>query len=324
MGDKMSQTSYPDYVSTLSNEHPVKTYFEESDHIKSILDELTRTDANQDFPKFFNLFNQLSEIEKRFTRKENQLFPYLEKRGWNGPSQGMWAFHDSIRDLFRGVRKKLEAKNYKDLNQDIDLIISEINRLMMVEEMRLFPNSLAILSDEDWKEMIAGEEEIGWMINKTPQSQKSVPTNSTDKKDLPFPLDARIRLDEGYMTPEQINLMLQFMPFDLTYVDENDRVVFYNRGEERVFPRSAGVIGREVRFCHPPKSVDTVLKIVEAFRNGTKDSADFWIQYRGKMLHIRYFAIRDKNKNYKGVIEVSQDITEIQKLTGEKRLLDWQ
>lgn len=320
----MSQTSYPDYVSTLSNEHPVKTYFEESDHIKSILDELTRTDANQDFPKFFNLFNQLSEIEKRFTRKENQLFPYLEKRGWNGPSQGMWAFHDSIRDLFRGVRKKLEAKNYKDLNQDIDLIISEINRLMMVEEMRLFPNSLAILSDEDWKEMIAGEEEIGWMINKTPQSQKSVPTNSTDKKDLPFPLDARIRLDEGYMTPEQINLMLQFMPFDLTYVDENDRVVFYNRGEERVFPRSAGVIGREVRFCHPPKSVDTVLKIVEAFRNGTKDSADFWIQYRGKMLHIRYFAIRDKNKNYKGVIEVSQDITEIQKLTGEKRLLDWQ
>jgi PAS domain S-box-containing protein len=130
-------------------------------------------------------------------------------------------------------------------------------------------------------------------------------------------------MSEGKMTLEQINLLFQFMPFDLTFVDENDRVAFYNRGEERVFPRSAGVIGREVRFCHPPKSVDTVLKILEEFKAGRRDVAEFWINFRGKTIHIRYFAVRDKDKKYRGVIEVSQDITQIKTLDGEKRLLDW-
>ena len=125
------------------------------------------------------------------------------------------------------------------------------------------------------------------------------------------------------MTLDQINLLFQIMPFDLTFVDENDRVAFYNRGEERVFPRSAGVIGREVRFCHPPKSVDTVLRILDEFKAGRKDLAEFWINFRGKVVHIRYFAVRDADKRYRGVIEVSQDITEIQKLSGEKRLLNW-
>ncbi len=125
------------------------------------------------------------------------------------------------------------------------------------------------------------------------------------------------------MTLEQINLMLQFIPFDLTYVDENDKVLFYNRGEDRVFPRSAGVIGREVRFCHPPKSVSMVLEILEEFRAGRKSVAEFWINFRGKVIHSRYFAVRDHEQKYKGVIEVSQDVTDIKKLEGEKRLLDW-
>ena len=111
---------------------------------------------------------------------------------------------------------------------------------------------------------------------------------------------------------------------DLTYVDENDKVIFYNRGEERVFPRSAGIIGREVKFCHPPKSVDTVLRILEEFRKGTKSESSFWINYKERLIYIRYFAVRDANKNYKGVIEMSQDITDIKKIEGEKRLLDWE
>jgi PAS domain S-box-containing protein len=131
------------------------------------------------------------------------------------------------------------------------------------------------------------------------------------------------QLEEGYLNIEQINLLLKFMPVDLTYVDENDRVLFYNRGEDRVFPRSAGIIGREVRFCHPPKSVDTVLRILEEFKKGTKSEAEFWIRFKGRVIHIRYFAVRDDKLNYKGVIEMSQDITEIQKLEGERRLLSW-
>ncbi len=130
-------------------------------------------------------------------------------------------------------------------------------------------------------------------------------------------------MNEGIMNLEQINLLLQVMPFDLTYVDENDKVIFYNRGELRVFPRSSGVIGREVRFCHPPKSVSTVLRILEEFKAGKKDTAEFWINFKQRLIHIRYFAVRDHKKNYKGVIEVSQDITDIKKIEGEKRLLEW-
>ncbi|WP_415064347.1 DUF438 domain-containing protein [Bdellovibrio sp.] len=312
---------FPDYVKELPEGHPVKTYFAENFYIQRILREIDETDANQDFQKFFNLFNQLSEVEKRYARKENQLFPYLEKRGWNGPSQGMWAFHDSNRDLLRGVRKKIETKDLAGLNEDMRLIIGEMQRLMMVEEMRLFPNALHLLTEEDWKEMSVGEREIGWMLSQEPAAycKEEAAAPAAAKAVIPD----RLRMDEGYMTPEQVNLMLKFMPVDLTYVDENDRVIFYNRGEDRVFPRSAGIIGREVRFCHPPKSVGTVLRILEEFKKGTKNEAAFWIRFKGRVIHIRYFAIRDKDMNYKGVIEMSQDITEIQKLEGEQRLLDW-
>lgn len=317
------QSYYPDYVQGLPDGHPVKTYFTENFYIQRILQEIDQTDPNQDFQKFFNLFNQLSEVEKRYARKENQLFPYLEKRGWNGPSQGMWAFHDSNRDLLRGVRKKIENRELTGLNADIRMIIGEMQRLMMVEEMRLFPNALNLLTEDDWKEMSVGEKEIGWMMKLEPaayQAEPVVPSPAATSKKTP---SDRMRLDEGYLSVEQVNLMLKFMPVDLTYVDEHDRVVFYNRGEDRVFPRSAGIIGREVRFCHPPKSVGTVLRILEEFKKGTKNEAAFWIKFKGRVIHIRYFAIRDEEKNYKGVIEMSQDITEIQKLEGEQRLLDW-
>ncbi len=140
---------------------------------------------------------------------------------------------------------------------------------------------------------------------------------------MPFSLDDKTHYDEGYLSPEQVNSIFRILPVDITYVDENDRVVFYNRGDDRVFPRSAGIIGREVKFCHPPKSVDQVLRILEEFKAGTQDTAEFWIQFKGQFVHIRYFAVRDENKVYKGVIEMSQDVTDIRKLEGDKRLLDW-
>ena len=118
--------------------------------------------------------------------------------------------------------------------------------------------------------------------------------------------------------------MLQFMPVDLTYVDENDIVLFYNRGENRVFPRSAGIIGREVKFCHPPKSVDQVLMILREFKAGRRDEAEFWIEFKDKFIHIQYFAIRDEDGTYRGVIEMSQDVTHIRNLKGQQRLLDWE
>lgn len=319
----MHQTNYPEYVKVLPEGHPVKVYFEENQHLQAVLKEILAADPKLDEQKFFNLFNELCEVEKRYARKENQLFPYLEKYGWNGPSQGMWSFHDANRDLLRAVRKKLEKKDFEGITEDMHIIYGEMQRLMMVEESRLFPYALELLKEDDWKEMKIGDEEIGWMLKKRPVEWPSGDGQTIQEKELPFPSDQRLRMDEGFMTLEQINLMLKFMPVDLTYVDENDRVVFYNRGEDRVFPRSAGIIGREVKFCHPPKSVGTVIRIVEEFRNGTKDVAEFWIRFKGRVIHIRYFAIRDKNNTYKGVIELSQDVTDIQKLEGERRLLSW-
>jgi PAS domain S-box-containing protein len=310
---------FPDFLSQLSTDHPVKVYYEENNHLKNLLGEITQSDPKQDPQKFFNLFNQLCEVEKRYARKENQLFPFLEKRGWNGPSQGMWAFHDSNRSLIKNVRKNIEEHQFEKLPEAVAQMVSELSRMILVEEQRLFPTSLQILTDEDWKEMQAGESEIGWMHKKAQPDnvELGVPPSVTPD------ISGLLKMSEGIMSLQQINLLLQFVPFDLTYVDENDKVIFYNRGAERVFPRSAGIIGREVRFCHPPKSVGTVLKILEEFKNGNQDQAEFWIQFKGRVIHIRYFAIRDGQKQYKGVIEVSQDITEIQKLQGERRLLNW-
>lgn len=315
--------TFEEIVEQLPAWHPVKTYFGENQSLNKLLHQFSEADPEKDFPLFFNLFNQIAEIDKRYTRKENQLFPYLEKYGWNGPSQGMWAFHDANRDIVRAIRKNIEEKNFAEAKNLMPILIGEAQRMMLVEEKRLLPYAFDLLKPEDWKVMREGEEEIGWAfgvhppaVDQTGPQEKNAPSSQGISKTIP--------LSEGFMTPEQINLMLQFLPVDLTYVDENDRVLFYNRGEERVFPRSAAVIGREVRFCHPPKSVGTVLKILEEFKRGTKDDAEFWINYRGKKIHIRYFAIRDAAKNYKGVIEVSQDITHIQTLTGEQRLLTWQ
>lgn len=321
--------SFLSFANELPEGHPVRVYYDEAQMIQGLIQELRAVSPDEDFQKYYNVFNEFATIEKRFVRKENQLFPYLEKHGWDGPSQGMWSFHDNLRDNIRNINRFNQERNIDGINQELSILLSEVERLMMIEDMRLFPNAMNLLTEQEWKEFYEGDEEIGWMLKQKPVRYPAEtdayvhPSQDFDSKSDTIDKNNTFHLDEGFMTPEQVNMMLQHMPVDLTYVDENDRVIFYNRGEERVFPRSKGVIGREVRFCHPPKSVDMVLRIVEEFRSGTKDTAEFWINYRGRMVHIRYFAIRDKEKRYRGVIEMSQDVTEIQKLEGQKRLLDW-
>ena len=314
-------------ISTLPAGHPVSIYFQEKELIQRLANELLETNPVKENQKYYNIFNQLQGIERRFERKENQLFPVLEKKGWNGPSQGMWSFHDNLREQLRLLRKKMEERDFEQVKADTTFLVSGIFRLLLIEEDVLFPNSMNLLTEEDWAIVRKGEEEIGWMLTETPapfpEEEYIHPSQDHTKRDLSFSLEHTSHYDEGYMTVEQVNLLLKTMPLDLTYVDENDKVIFYNRGEERVFPRSAGIIGREVRFCHPPKSVGTVLKILEEFKKGTKNEASFWINFKGRLIYIRYFAVRDTQKNYRGVIEMSQDITDIKNIEGEKRLLEW-
>jgi len=324
--------------------HPVRVYLEENRLQRKLFKEASKLDPRQDKEQFLTVFNKLCTVELHFVRKENQLFPMLEKHGWDSPSKNMWAFHDDIRAELKKVRQALEADDLDLVVKMFPYVVSEMQRLIGVEEERLLPNAMNMLEESEWEDMRLGDEEIGWMLDQTPppypavteapeveeevaeeeapkpRRMKSTPKR---KKDLPFSIENADHFDEGYLTPEQVNFIFKFLPVDITYVNEDDRVVFYNRGDDRVFPRSANIIGREVKFCHPPKSVDQVLRILEEFKAGTQDHADFWINMRGRFIHIRYFAVRDEQKNYRGVIEMSQDVTEIRALEGEQRLLDW-
>lgn len=223
--------------------HPVKVYYQEGDLIQNILLELYEADPVEDFQKYFNIFNQLTTIEKRFSRKENQLFPYLEKYGWEGPSQGMWSFHDNLRDQIRLLNTYNSEKNTAKIIENLPYLIEGIKRLMLIEDSRLFPNAMDLLSEDDWKEFYIGDEEIGWMLLEKPAQYPAPeeiayvhPSEDFSKRDLSFSLENTFHYDEGYMTPEQVNLLLRFLPVDITYVDENDKVIFYNRGDDRVFP----------------------------------------------------------------------------------------
>jgi len=308
--------------------HPVRTYMEENILINKYIAKLKSIDVNKELELYEEIFEKLATINLHFTRKENQLFPYLEKHGWTSPSQNMWAMHDDIRDYMKALRGYIKSKDSTNIEGSSRQLFMTIDHLLSVEEGRLLPNAMQMLSEDEWKEFKEGDKEIGWMFDKDPtpypEDEYIHPSQDTKKRKLPFGTDDKTHYDEGYLTPEQVNSIFRILPVDITYVNENDQVVFYNRGEDRVFPRSAGIIGREVRFCHPPKSVDQVIKILEEFKAGRQDLAEFWINFKGQFIHIQYFPVRDPDGTYRGVIEMSQDVTHIRSLEGEKRLLDWE
>lgn len=303
--------------------HPVTNYLEENLVIRELCEKVVATfDAqnHQSYDATLTLLKELAKIHTHYLRKEDQLFPYLEKHDFTYPSTGMWKFQDEIRiDLklaTKAVEKKEVDSEMQTLLQDV---IKDIYDMTTREEKMLLPAAVKLLSSEEWQKMSLEEKEIGYVFIDNPPLW---PEEEIKKTAMASSLGA-IFLQEGALSQEQLNLFFSALPFDVTFVDENDRVVFFNQGSERTFLRSPGIIGREVKFCHPPKSVDTVLKILEAFKDGSKDSAEFWITFGGRMIHIRYFALRDKEKNYKGVIELTQDITDIKNIEGERRLLDW-
>ena len=308
--------------------HPVRTYLEENLYIRDLMHQLESIDVQEQTVFYKEVFEKLAKIDLHFTRKENQLFPYLEKYGWTSPSKGMWTFHDQIREQVKVTRIAIESEDTESIAINIAKLFKFLEQIMHVEEERLFPRAMEMLTEEEWKEFKEGDKEIGWMFDKAPTPYPADeyihPSQDTKKRKLPFGIEDKTHYDEGYLTPEQVNSIFRILPVDITYVNEQDQVVFYNRGDDRVFPRSAGIIGREVRFCHPPKSVDQVIRILEEFKAGNQDLAEFWINFKGQFIHIQYFAVRDPDGTYRGVIEMSQDVTHVRGLEGEQRLLDWE
>jgi len=306
--------------------HPVHTYRLENKELKKRLRGL-KLSIKSDF--LFKL-KDVKMIELHYVRKENQLFPYLESVGFTGPSKVMWGKHDEIRALFRKLEDDYNKGDFSAVKKQTGALIKALKNMVFMEEKILFPTSIRKLPPQAWSSIRKGESAIGycwiepgnlWDANivgdagsEATPVQTSAVLQSGDKK---------ISLDTGALSVTQINLLLKNLPFDMTYVDENDKVAYYSEGKERIFPRSPGIIGREVANCHPPKSVHVVEKIVEALKKGEKDQAEFWIKMNELFIHIRYFPIFDEQGKYRGIIEVSQEVSGIRALEGERRLLDW-
>ena len=152
----------------LEDGHPVRIYLEENRLIRELIGQISSINIEQENEKFRELFAKLCEVEKHFVRKENQLFPYLEKYGWTSPSQNMWAFHDSIREEIKTVHKAIASSDFIFLSQSLSQLFRSLEHILSVEEYRLLPNALNMLSEDDWKEMRMGDEEIGWMVEVKP------------------------------------------------------------------------------------------------------------------------------------------------------------
>lgn len=204
---------------------------------------------------------------------------------------------------------------------------SAVKKLIFLEEKILYPTSAKKLSNMEWAKIKKGESDIGyaWISPSNLWDAKLAEKQSQSGKDklMPEESDHRVHLSHGKLTSDQINLLLKNLPVDITFVDENDTVRYFSDSKDRIFSRSRAIIGRQVQNCHPPKSVHIVEDILKNFKEKKKDCAEFWINLKGRLVHIRYFALYDENGKYKGVIEVSQDITGIKNLKGERRLLDW-
>ncbi|MGB7296609.1 MAG: DUF438 domain-containing protein [Candidatus Aminicenantales bacterium] len=315
--------------------HPLHTLTAENRALEKILDEFegllerfSHGEKDSDLEKirddFRFVLGRLAAVEKHYLRKENQLFPLLEARGVSGPSKVMWAIHDDVRAMLGEFRDLLAAGKGSDLISVGRRLAEMMTDMIYKEEKILLPMSLETLTDEDWIRVRSGEEEIGyaWV---TPGTEWEPAVKAAERPPLPEYRRAGrgLPLDTGALTPEQVNLLLKNLPLDVTFVDETDNVRYYSAGAERIFPRSPAVIGRKVQNCHPPDSVHLVNRILEAFRAGDRDVADFWIELKGRFIYIRYFAVRDGKDQYKGCLEVSQDVTAIRELRGEQRLLDW-
>jgi hypothetical protein len=320
--------------------HPVHTFRAENEALTAVADEFVAalealgsppTDAALESGRdtLRGLLDQLMTVDAHYLRKENQLFPFLEKHGVSGPTQVMWAIHDDIRALLKKARAALLSGDASGLLSAGTEAAKTLKEMTYKEEKILFPLSLDTLSDTEWAEIRAGEGELGYALVTPGQGWKPADAGPGQAPAAaPEPSSAapggRVPLSTGALTPEQIDLLLLNLHLDVSFVDENDEVRYYSATKERIFPRSPGIVGRKVQNCHPPDSVHVVNGILEAFKSGARDTAEFWIALHGGLVYIRYFAMRDANGSYRGTLEVSQDVTGIRELEGEQRLLDWE
>ncbi len=229
--------------------------------------------------------------------------------------------HDDIRRQFRLVQELLTGQERIAARKALPELIAAVEEMIFKEERILFPMTLQVLSDADWQRCRLGEEEIGYGFGVTPGDAWTVGATAAEAFGTAVGL---INLATGQLAAEVIDAILCNLPVDISFVDADDKVAYYSDSIHRIFPRSPGVIGRDVKNCHPPKSLHMVTEILEAFKRGERDKAEFWLELGGKFIHIQYMALRDKGGMYLGCLEVGQDATHVRSLQGQRRLLAWE
>jgi DUF438 domain-containing protein len=271
-----------------------------------------------------NDFKAVDRFTEHYVVMENVVFPEIE-RSWENHKclKLMWSFHDDIR---RNIKKTLEilARKPFDLklfNETVSKVYFNISTIIFREEHILFPLLSESFSEELFQKMGVQLQEFN--LQYADVQKALIKKNGSSLESAPISDENMVRLSTGEITPEQVELIINHLPVDITFVDDNNRVKFFSAPKHRIFPRITGIINRRVQDCHPHESVHVVEKIIESFRSGEKDEAAFWIRMGEKLVLIKYFAVRDKAGNYKGVLEVSQEISGIQEISGERRLLDW-
>jgi uncharacterized protein len=308
--------------------HPVHTFKLENKEIDMLVnfkiqlhfDRFKADDSSDHVFKLIEDLNLLLDIEKHYSRKENLLFPFLEKYGIFGPTKVMWGVDDGIREAIK-TAKQLLTNYSKDQQQDVlnalEFVIREVSEMIFKEENILLPMALQHLTEDEWIKIAHESEEIGYCfassITEWKPERKAL-TNTAMSEGF-------IRMETGILSIEQLELMLNHLPVDITFIDQDDVVRYFSHGKERIFIRTKAVIGRTVQNCHPPKSVHMVEEILQDFKSGKKDSEDFWIKFKDKYVYIRYFAVRDEKGTYMGTLEFTQNIAPIKEIDGEKRIL---
>ena len=318
--------------------HPVHTFKEENRALRKEIqtletkyDDIAKATSKDQLEGLFDevhqRFNALMDVEKHYLRKENLLFPFLEKHGVTGPPTVMWGKHDETRELLKGAVEALgaaEGITVEEAKTVIDLVLEPASKavgdMIGKEEEILFPMCLDTLSDAEWLQIERQSIEYGFCLYdpKVKWSPEGVEIEEVVSEET-----KKIQLPSGSFDVKELTSILNTIPFDMTFVDKDDKVKYFTQGRERIFARSRAILGRNVRQCHPPSSVHVIEKILDDFKSGKEDHTAFWITLGDKFIHIEYVALRNKDGEYLGTLEVSQDLTEMRKLEGEQRLLQY-
>lgn len=288
------------------------------------LEEFLSRDTEENRLKLLEDLNQLLDIDKHYSRKENLIFPYLEKYGITAPPKVMWGVDDEIREELKQVKNLLiDYKGNKEkVKEELNKALTKVTEMIFKEENILFPMVLETLSEDEFLAIAEESDEIGYCLIQPEKQWRPVNVNVESKEpEEKLSPHGYIKFETGILTPKEISLIFNHLPVDITFVNKEGIVKYFSQGKERIFARTKSVIGRKVENCHPPASVHIVNKLVEDFKAGVKDHEDFWIKLGENFVYIRYFAVRDEKGEYQGTLEVTQDIKSIQKITGEKRLL---